>query len=105
MITDEPVTETKMKKVLRCDKCCKAIRDDYDKKLVRIIAFYKYGDGKAEQEGRYHLCDTCAFDLQYMYDCNRKRIQEGITPQEQEALLMDLFVNNKGKHRKVRSMA
>lgn len=99
MIIDEPVVETKMRRVLRCDKCCKAVTEAYDRQYVRVITFSKWTEGGVKCEGKYHLCETCAASLQYDYDANRKRIREGVTPAEQEALLVDLFIE-KGKKQK-----
>ena len=103
MIIDEPVMETKMRRVLRCDKCCKAVRDDYDKRYVRVITFCKWTNDGVKCEGKYHLCETCASSLQYDYDMNRKRMQEGATPVEQEALLMDLYTDSKKKRKRRRA--
>lgn len=100
MITDEPVTETRMRRVIRCDKCCKAARDDYDKKHMQVMVFSRWEQGKVVQGIKYHLCEECAYGIQYDYDQNRKRIQEGVTPMEQEALLMDLFVSKQVKKKR-----
>lgn len=101
MILNEPVVRTEMQRVIRCDKCCKPISDDYDKRGMRVITFRSWCNGKVTESPKYHLCDVCAYDLQWEYDSNRKRIAEGVTPAEQEALLVDLFTQKKGrKHRK-----
>ena len=103
MILEEPVTETHMRRVIRCDVCCKAIRDDYDKRYMRAVTFTKWTPDGVRQEGRYHLCETCASSAQYDYEQRRKRMQEGVTPVEQEALLMDLYADSKKKRKRRRA--
>lgn len=102
MVTKEPVVRTEMRRVVRCDKCCKVISDDYDKRCMRVVTFRAWSDGKVTESPKYHLCEECAYSLQWEYDSNRKRVREGITPAEQTALLADLFVGDRKKRRRCR---
>lgn len=113
MIVEEEVQHTALEKVIRCDKCLKAIRDTYDRSHMCVVVLNGYertadGKGKVVTKGRYHLCSECAFSMQYEYDENRKNWKDKccVTAEEQSALLTDLFPLHcaKGKEGKTSSL-
>lgn len=98
MVVEEEVTETRLARVIRCDKCLKAIKDNYDKQHMEIVTFNAItttadGKPKVAARGKYHLCCDCAFSMQWDFDENRKHWKErcGVTNEEQETLLAGLF--------------
>lgn len=97
MIVDEEVQETRVVRMIRCDKCLKAIRDSYDREhmgVATLNGFVRQEDkGRIVQKGRYHLCCECVFSMQYEFDENRKHWKEKccVTNEEQSALFDGLF--------------
>lgn len=81
MVVEEEVQETRTVKVLRCDKCCRSMRDKYDREHMSVITLNGLelgADGKKAvvRRGLYHLCCECAFSLEYEFDENRKHSKE-----------------------------
>lgn len=98
MIVDEEIQETRLVRMIRCDRCVKQIRDGYDRRHMEIVTFYYVkasddGSKGVAMRGKYHLCEQCSFELQYAFDENRKHWKDraGVTAEEQDSLLKGLY--------------